>query len=99
MAENQLNQSQVEFSQTHAKQKTAMKSARYVHMLISVITKAFGVDGYLSNTYPGKNYSENKMHVVFTAQKNALKSPLTVLMCYIADYKRREKRFRHASNV
>ena len=56
MAENQLNQSQVEFTQVHAKQKTAMKSARYVHMLIYVITKAFGVEGYLSNVYPGNDY-------------------------------------------
>ena len=79
MAENQLNQSQVEFSQT------AMKSARYVHMLISVITKAFGVDGYLSNTYPGKNYSENKMHVVFYG---AEERPEIASYCFDVLYRR-----------
>lgn len=65
MAENRINQAQVEFSQAHTKQKTAIKSARYVHMLISIVTKAFGVDAYLCNQYPGEDWGENKMHVVF----------------------------------
>jgi len=85
MAENQLNQSQVEFSQSHAKQKTAMKSARYVHMLISVITKAFGVEGYLSNAYPGNDYGENKIHVVFYG---AEERPEIASYCFDVLYRR-----------
>lgn len=85
MTENQLNQSQVEFSQTHSKQKTAMKSARYVHMLISVVTKAFGVEGYLSNAYPGNDYGENKMHVVFYG---AEERPEIASYCFDVLYRR-----------
>ncbi|OOF46918.1 hypothetical protein BKK52_10430 [Rodentibacter trehalosifermentans] len=65
MAENRINQAQVEFSQAHTKQKTAIKSARYVHMLIAIVKKAFGVDAYLCNQYPGEDWCENKMHIVF----------------------------------
>lgn len=85
MADNRINQSQVEFSQVHAKQKTAMKSARYVHMLISVIKKAFGVEGYLSNHYPGDKYGENKMHVVFYGTEER---PEIATYCFDVLYRR-----------
>lgn len=85
MRENQINQSQVEFSQAHAKQKTAIKSAQYVHMLISVIRKAFGVEGYLSNHYPGDKYGEKKMHVVFYG---AEERPEIASYCFDVLYRR-----------
>ncbi|AAP95108.1 DUF2786 domain-containing protein [[Haemophilus] ducreyi] len=65
MQENRINQVEIEFSQYHGKQKTAKKSARYVHQLVGVITRAFGVDAYMSNFYPDKDEAEEKMHVVF----------------------------------
>ena len=85
MAENQFNQSQIEFSQHHTKQKTARKSARYVHMLISVVNKAFGVDSYLTNSYPGNDYGEDKMHIVFYGQEER---PEIASYCFDVLYRR-----------
>ena len=65
MAEHRVSQATVEFSQHHGKQKTALKSARYVHMLVDVISKAFGVEAYSANYYPGEDFGEKKMHMVF----------------------------------
>lgn len=65
MAEHRVSQATVEFSQHHGKQKTAVKSARYVHLLVRVISKAFGVEAYSANYYPGMISGENKMHMVF----------------------------------
>lgn len=84
MAENQINQSQVECSQAHTKQKTAIKSARYVHMLIAIVKKAFGVDVYLSNRYPGC-WCENKMHIVFFGTEER---PEVASYCFDVLYRR-----------
>nr|DAD66006.1 MAG TPA: Protein of unknown function DUF2786 [Myoviridae sp. ctKHS5] len=85
MMENKINQSLIEFSQHHTKQKTARKSARYVHMLISVVNKAFGVDSYLTNSYPGNDYGEDKMHIVFYGQEER---PEIASYCFDVLYRR-----------
>ena len=85
MMENKINQSLIEFSQHHTKQKTARKSARYVHMLLSVVNKAFGVDSYLTNSYPGNDYGEDKMHIVFYGQEER---PEIASYCFDVLYRR-----------
>lgn len=65
MAEHQLNQVDIDVTSHNSKQKFAFKTAVYVHRLIAIIKKAFGVECYLSNHYGTDDSAENKMHVVF----------------------------------
>lgn len=88
MTENNFNQFEVEFSEQSGKQKFAIKTPRYVHMLSGVICKAFGVEGYYSNHYQGNVFAEDKMHMVFFGKEER---PLVASYCFDVLYRQLQK--------
>ncbi len=70
MAKYHINHIDVEVSESDSKQKFAIKPAIYIHKLATVITKAFGVECYFSNSIKDNDfYGDRKMHAVFFGQE------------------------------
>ena len=88
MAENELNQSDVLFSEYNGKQKFSITPPRYVHILTGVIYKAFGVEGYFANHYPEQEFGENKLHVVFFGKEER---PMVASYCFDVLYRQLQK--------
>lgn len=79
MAENQLNSSDVEFSQHSTKQKFARKAPRYIHGLAGIVCKAFGCECFFSNYDEFYKVAECKSHVVFFGQEER---PIVASYCF-----------------
>lgn len=64
MAEHRIDQIDVEIMESSGKQTFArVRTPRYIHYLMTIIRKAFGVEGYFSNENQG--IGEVKNHAVF----------------------------------
>ncbi len=88
MAQNELNQSDIIFSEYDSKQKFALNTPRYIHNLSSLICRAFAVEGYFSNHYAGQEYGENKLHAVFFGKEER---PMIASYCFDVLYRQLQK--------
>lgn len=88
MVENDLNQSDVLFSEYNGKQEFAINTPRYVHMLANVIEKSFGVEGYFSNEDPEHGVGRSKFHIVFFGKDEA---PAIASYCFDVLYRQLQK--------
>ncbi len=80
MAKYQVNQIDIEVSESDSKQKFAQKPAQYVHSLISVINKAFGVEAYISSFNSNAIfYCSGKVSAIFYGQEER---PVIASYCF-----------------
>ncbi|MDP8080213.1 DUF2786 domain-containing protein [Phocoenobacter skyensis] len=89
MAKYQVNQIDIEVSESDSKQKFAQKPAKYINGLACIITKAFGVECYFSNAIKNNDfYGDSKMHAVFFGQEER---PMIASYCFDVLFRQLQK--------